>query len=592
MKNQEIRAKVYEQFEEAVKTVFEVEEVTECPVSFPPEVSMGDFAIACFPLAKELRTSPQKIAEELASYIQNNKGDLVKKADSLKGYLNIKIRESEMFGEVCSRAFEQDKKFGFTFDQEGEKVMVEYLSPNTNKPLHIGHLRNGSLGMAISNLLSATGQEVVKANLVNDRGVHICKSMLAWQKWGEGKTPESEGMKGDHFVGDWYVKFSQEAEKNPELKEEAYELLRKWEEGDPETVKLWEKMNGWVYEGFDKTYKDFGMEFDVFLYESLTYKLGKDIIKQGLKKGVFHKDGKGNTVFDLPAEKFGTEKEGQTKKVTVLRPDGTSLYMTQDIATAILKFEKYGLNRSIYVVGSEQEHHFECLFEILKALGYSWAEECYHLSYGMVYLPEGKMKSREGKVVDADDLISEVYNLAHEEIYKREGKEIAEEELKDRAFKIAMGAIKFYLLSVKPKQDINFNPKDSISFDGVTGPYCQYAYARIKSIIKKAESELGEIDFSKADFSLLGNKEELVLIHSLMDFPREVRAAVNELNPSRLTTYVYYLAKFFHQFYNKHRVVNKEEEVLSQTRLVLTYSVLIAIRNGLNLLNIEVLEKM
>jgi arginyl-tRNA synthetase len=471
-------------------------------------------------------------------------------------------------------------------------VMVEYLSPNTNKPLHLGHMRNGSLGMALSNILKASNFEVIRANLVNDRGVHICKSMLAWLRWGGEETPESTGLKGDHFVGKWYVRYAIEADKDPHLDEEVQEMLQKWEAGDPETIKLWEKMNKWVYDGFAETYQNLGLQFDVFFYESETYKSGKDIITEGISKKVFYQDVKGNVVFDLPEEKFGLNKGGQPKKVTALRSDGTSVYITQDIGTSVLKMNDYDLSRSIYVVGSEQIHHFQCLFEILKKLGYDWAGGLFHLSYGMVYLPEGKMKSREGKVVDADNLIGEVKQLAVEEIRKRyaDDKHISEEDIEERAGKVAVGAIKFYLLRVSTSQDIHFDPKESLSFEGFTGPYCQYAYARICGILRNAKKKAE--NFTQADFSLLGNPEELLLLQKMIQFPFEVEKAANEYSPIKVLSQTYEVAKAFNQFYNAHSVLQAEDEKLVVARLELIKATAVVIKNGLELLGIEVMEKM
>ena len=375
-------------------------------IGFPPNIEMGHFGIACFPLAKMFRKSPAEIAQKIAAALPTD--DVIQKADAAGPYLNLSVSPAVLFGTVCEEIISLDQKYGQSQIGKGKRVMDEYLSPNTNKPLHLGHLRNGALGMAIARMFEATGHEVVKAILVNDRGVHICKSMLAWQRWGGGKTPQSTGLKGDHFVGDWYVRYAVEADKDPDLEQQVQQMLLRWEGGHAETVALWRTMNDWVYDGFAKTYREFGLEFDVTYYESDTYKLGKDYIQGGLKSGVFTEDANGNVVFLLPEDKFGLEKGGQPKRVTVLRPDGTSLYITQDIATSIVKISEQRLDYSIWVVGSEQEHHFKCLFEILAALGYGWAKDCYHLAYGMVYLPEGKMKSREGKVVDADDLISAV----------------------------------------------------------------------------------------------------------------------------------------------------------------------------------------
>jgi arginyl-tRNA synthetase len=469
--------------------------------------------------------------------------------------------------------------------------MVEYLSPNTNKPLHLGHLRNAALGISVSRMLAATGHRVVKSILINDRGVHICKSMLAWERFGNGATPESEGMKGDHFVGKWYVRYAIESEKDPELEKYIQDMLKRWEEGDPKTLDLWKRMNQWVYDGFAETCRRFGMDFDVFYYESDTYKLGKDVIGKGLQKNVFATDERGNTVYNLPEEQFGLEKNGAPKRVTVLRPDGTSLYITQDIGTAILKVTEHTLDSSVYVVGSEQEHHFKCLFSMLGALGYAWASNCYHLSYGMVYLPEGKMKSREGKVVDADDLIAGMVELAEAEIRKRdpEGK-LSDAEVKQRAAVIGIGAIKYYLLRVRPTQSINFDPAESISFDGFTGPYCQYAFARIYGILEKAGQR--GMEGHTLDFALLGNIEELLLLKMLIQFPEEVASGVAEYNPSRVAVHVFNTAKAFNQFYNKHAVLQAGSNELTAARLALIKATAVVLKRGLNLLGIDVLENM
>jgi arginyl-tRNA synthetase len=415
--------------------------------------------------------------------------------------------------------------------------------------------------------------------------------MLAWQRWGNGTTPATENEKGDHFVGKYYVRYAREAESDASLEDEIQQLLQKWEAGDPDTVALWKMMNGWVYDGFDQTYRRFGLKFDAYYYESDTYKLGKDIIQQGLEKNVFSTDTNGNTVFFLPEEEFSRDKNGELKKVTVLRADDTSLYISQDIGTAILKITDHKLDYSIYVVGSEQEYHFKCLFAILKALGYEWAANCYHLSYGMVYLPEGKMKSREGKIVDADDLVTAMITLAEAEIRRRDPEaRLSEEEVKNRAEKIGVGAIKFYLLRVRPTQSINFDPAESISFDGFTGPYCQYAYARICGILEKAKSR--PRNFQDPDYSLLGNAEEVQLLQKLIEFPQEVVNAVEDLNPARIAGHVFNTAKAFNQFYNKHPVLKAENEQFVDARLALIKTTAVVLKNGLNLLGVEVLENM
>jgi arginyl-tRNA synthetase len=558
-------------------------------IGFPPDTQMGHFAVGCFPLAKQFHRSPAEIAANIVAHIKTD--DVIAKAAASGPYINLKIKEDLLFGDVCRHILSRDAAYGSSDIGRGKRAMVEYLAPNTNKPLHLGHLRNGALGMAVANMYQATGHWVVKANLVNDRGVHICKSMLAWQRWGNGTTPQSEGIKGDHFVGKYYVRYAQEAEKNSNLENEIQQMLQKWEAGDPQTIELWRTMNGWVYDGFAQTYRRFGLIFDVFYYESDTYKLGKDMIEQGLKKKVFTLDSRGNTVFFLPEEEFGRDKDGEPKRVTVLRADETALYITQDIGTAVLKITDHNLDYSIYVVGSEQEYHFKCLFAMLAALGYAWAQNCYHLSYGMVYLPEGKMKSREGKIVDADDLIAEMINLANDEIRLRDpDNKLSEAEVKDRAEKIGVGAIKFYLLRVRPAQSINFDPAESISFDGFTGPYCQYAYARICGILEKARPN--QTPLSEPDFSLLGNSEEVQLLQKLIQFPEEVKSAVADLNPSKVAAHMFNTAKTFSQFYNKHPVLQAGSDQLIAARLALIKAAAVVLKNGLNLLGVDVLENM
>ena len=582
---------IKELIEEELKKVIE-EIFGEKPDSFnltsPPDVGLGDFTVSCFHFVKKFKENPANIAKKIAAGITTL--NIIKNVSASGPYLNIKIKNSVLFRLTCINIIKNGDNYGKIDEGNGKKVMIEYLSPNTNKPLHLGHVRNGSLGMAISNILKSAGNNVIRANLLNDRGAHICKSMLAWQKWGNGQTPETENIKGDHFVGKWYVRYAKEAELFNHLEEEVQKMLQKWENGDPETVQLWDMMNNWVYQGFSETYKKLGLKFDVFYYESETYKLGKNIVSEGIEKGVFAKDQYGNIVFYLP-EKFTGSKSKEDKKVTVLRSNGTSLYVTQDIATALLKVKEHGLDSSVYVVGSEQIYHFQCLFEILKSLGYSWADSCYHLSYGMVYLPEGKMKSREGKVVDADDLIAKVKNLAADEIRVRHPENnLSAEEIERRAEIIGDGAIKFYLLKVKPYQDINFNPEESISFDGFTGPYCQYAYARISSILKNADYKKSES--CVPDFSLLGNEEELALIQKLIQFPEELRKAAEEYNPSRIAGYVFSVAKAFNQFYNRHKVLNAENKSLEMARLDLVKSTAVVIKNSLSLLGINTLEEM
>ncbi len=571
----------------AVNALGQIPEPLE--LGFPPNTELGHFAVGCFPLAKQFRKSPAEIAKIISEKITPD--DVIHKVKASGPYLNISLHPGVLFGEFCSEMISKNTKYGESSVGKGIPGMVEYLSPNTNKPLHLGHMRNGALGLSISRILEAIGHRVVKANLINDRGVHICKSMLAWKRWGAGSTPESQGLKGDHFVGSWYVRFAQEALEQQTLEDDVQTMLQQWEAGDPETLKLWETMNTWVYDGFAETYKNFGLEFDVFFYESDTFKMGKDVIQKGLEAHVFSKDDHGNSVFRLPVAEFGQEKGGEAKKVTLLRPDGTSLYITQDIATSILKIEAHKLYFSIYVVGSEQEYHFKCLFQILDALGYEWAKDCHHLSYGMVYLPEGKMKSREGKIVDADVLIAEMKKLAADEIRQRDPDgRLSDDEINHRAEKIGIGAIKFYLLRVRPTQTINFDPAESISFDGFTGPYCQYAYARISGILAKAQN--GATDLQRCDLSVLGNPEELSLLQRLIQFPEEIHDAAQGFNPSKIAVHIFNTAKTFNQFYNKHHVLRAENEALVTARLALIKATAIVLKKGLNLLGIEVLENM
>lgn len=588
MSIQDIKTAILTETENAIKKSFG-QKPKGLRLCFPPDISLGDFSIECFSLAKQFRQVPDQIVQKAVAEFTTDA--LIQEVKAVGPYLNFKLSNKVLFGDVCSEIISQGNSVGNSKIGQNQRVMVEYLSPNTNKPLHLGHLRNSALGMAVANLLEATGHKVIKANLVNDRGVHICKSMLAWQKWAHGATPESVKTKGDHFVGKWYVLYTKEAEKDPHLEEEIQLMLQKWEAGDEETIKLWKKMNTWVYQGFDKTYKAFGLKFDVFYYESNTYKLGKDIISEGLKKKIFYRDEHGAIVFDLPKNEFGLDKNNNPKKVTVLRADGTSVYLTQDIGTALLKVDERQLDRSIYVVGCEQEHHFKCLFKIMESLGYDWASGLYHLSYGIVYLPEGKMKSREGKVVDADDIIAEMTALAAEEIKKRDpDNKLAEAEIQKRAAKIGVGAIKFYLLRVSPQQDIHFDPKKSISFDGTTGPYCQYAYARCSGILRKVKES--KIDLGDIDFSLLGNTEERLLIKKLLQFSDIVETASVRFNPSQLANHLHETAQAFNQFYHQHSVLGAENEELNKARVSLVQASFIVLKKGLNLLGIKALEEM
>lgn len=556
-------------------------------LSFPPDLALGDFSVECFSLSKELKLAPAQIAEKVANAFSND--ELIEGLVATGPYINIKLKNEILFSDVINNVLVSGQQIGDSTTNSNERVMIEYMSPNTNKPLHLGHLRNGALGMAVANILQSSGAEVIKANLVNDRGVHICKSMLAWLKWGENSTPESWKMKGDHFVGHWYVKFAQELDNDPSLDAQAQEMLQKWEAGDPEVIDLWKKMNGWVLGGFSETYKTLNFDFDKEYFESNTYKLGKKMVEDGVNRGIFSRAENGSIVATLPEDEFGVEKDGALKKTTLIRADGTSVYITQDLETAKLKFNENNLTESVYVVGSEQEYHFKVLFKLLEMLGFSWAKKCFHLSYGMVYLPDGKMKSREGKVIDADELVAEMRGLAKEEIVKREANnDLDEDELNNRANIVADAAIKYYLLQFVSKQDIHFDPKASLSFEGNTGPYCLYTYARAKSILAKS----GIDDFSEIDFSALGTIEERVLINSLMNFDVSLQKAAEEMSPAKLVAAVYEIARAFNQFYHAQQVLNIDDLNLKKARLQLVESASIVIQKGLNLLNIQVIEKM
>jgi arginyl-tRNA synthetase len=492
--------------------------------------------------------------------------------------------------------------FGFTpVTNKSPLYMVEYSSPNTNKPLHLGHVRNNLLGHSLSEILKANGVKVVKTNLVNDRGIHICKSMVAWKKWGNGETPQSSGKKGDHLVGDYYVLFEknykaeieelmkqglskEEAEKKSPLMQEAREMLRRWEAGDPEVVALWEMMNQWVYEGFDETYKKLGITFDKVYYESQTYLVGKEMVLEGVKKGIFYQKEDGSVWADLTP--YGLDHK------LLLRADGTSVYITQDIGTAKLRFDDYPIDKMIYVVGNEQNYHFQVLAILLDMLGFKFGKGLLHFSYGMVELPEGKMKSREGTVVDADDLIDEMIDTARE-ISKELGKldECSPEETEEIVTMIGMGALKYFILKVDPKKNMTFDPKESIDFDGNTGPFIQYTHARIKSVLRKAAEQGIEIP-KKPDTSVLLSEKEKGLVQLLADFANIVKQAGEEYNISLIANYVYDLAKEYNQFYHDFPILREENTALRDFRLLLSKNIASIIKRGMSLLGIEVPERM
>jgi len=554
----------------------------------------GHVTIVTFPFTKFSKKSPEQTANEIGAFLKDELTD-VSGFNVIKGFLNISLSDSYWLGqlhdEVLSPTFS-------LFKPNGQRVMVEYSSPNTNKPLHLGHVRNNLLGFSVAEILAAAGYEVIKTNLVNDRGIHICKSMLAWQKWGNGETPESTGMKGDHLVGKYYVIFDreykvqieelkaggqteEEAKKNAPLIREAQEMLQQWEAGDEAVISLWKKMNAWVYTGFAETYKKLGVSFDKFYYESDTYLLGKDIIDEGLEKGVFFRKEDNSVWIDLA-------DEGLDQKL-VLRSDGTSVYMTQDLGTAQLKYNDFHMNWSIYVVGNEQDYHFKVLFTILKRLGKPWATGLYHLSYGMVDLPSGKMKSREGTVVDADDLMDEMEQTAKTQTETRGKLDSFSPAEKMQLFHmIGMGALKYFLLKVDPKKRLLFDPNESVDFDGHTGPFIQYTHARIRSVLRKA----GELkpDETKLYQRLL--KEERDLIILLIQFPEIIKQSAEAYSPALIANYIYELAKTYNKFYHEITILSAEDEPSRQFRLQVSAAAGKVINKGMKLLGIEVPERM
>jgi arginyl-tRNA synthetase len=553
----------------------------------------GQVTIVTFPFIKFSRKSPEQTGTEIGEFLKNELNE-VAGFNVIKGFLNLSIADAYWLGQFYNHVLPADYT---TAQPNGQTVMVEYSSPNTNKPLHLGHVRNNLLGYSVAQILAAAGYEVIKANLVNDRGIHICKSMLAWQQFGHGETPESSGLKGDHLVGKYYVIFDkaykkqieelkaagqteEQAKKNAPLILEAQQMLQKWEANDEEVINLWQTMNGWVYAGFDSTYKALGVDFDKFYYESNTYLLGKDIIEEGLEKGVFFKKEDGSVWIDLT-------EDGLDQKL-VLRADGTSVYITQDLGTAQLKYNDYHMDQSIYVVGNEQDYHFKVLFLILNKLGKSWAKGLYHLSYGMVDLPSGKMKSREGTVVDADDLIAEMEATAkqHTEALGKVD-EFDEAEKAELYHTIGMGALKYFLLKVEPKKRLLFDPNESIDFQGHTGPFIQYTHARIRSVISRAELQLEEI--MPVD-ELAAVERDLII--SLTQYPEMVRIAAADYNPATIANYVYELAKAFNKFYHEKSILQAENETLKRFRLQLASASANIIKTGMGLMGIDVPERM
>lgn len=551
----------------------------------PPKPELGDVGYPMFGFAKLLRKAPQAIAQAAAARLAADPEAMRVGSPAAEGpYLNLRVSRAGFMAGVLEAVERAGEGYGAVASLAGKKIMLEFSSPNANKPLHLGHLRNDALGESVARILAACGAEVLKINLVNDRGIHICKSMLAYMRSGAGGSPESAGMKGDKYVGMWYVEYARLAKEDPSVEEAARELLRKWEANDPETRALWKKMNEWVFSGIQATYARTDVSFDKYYRESETFVRGREEILQGLAKGVFYKAEDGAVMVDC-------ESIGLDKKV-LLRSDGTSIYITQDVGTALQRHDDWPFDWLVYVVASEQQYHFKVLFHILGLLGYEWARDLHHLSYGMVNLPEGRMKSREGTVVDADDLIDELAALAKEEIAAK-GRE---EEVGDPAAiaeRIALGALHYYLLQATPTKDMVFNPKESLSFNGDTGPYLQYMGARICSMLRKFDADPAHpARKGKVDPTLLSSDTEWELAKQLSLYPGVVEEAGKELSPAVVAAYLYELAKAFSRFYRDNQVLGADNPDLAATRLALSRAVLLVLRKGLNLILIPFLETM
>ena len=595
--------KIENKITEAVKAI--VEELYGQPVpekmvqlqETRPEFE-GQITLVVFPFTKMSHKAPDATAQEIGEQLVQKLPEVISGYNAVKGFLNLSISSRQWIG-ILQEIYE-NPKFGFTpVTDESPLVMIEYSSPNTNKPLHLGHVRNNLLGWALAKVMEANGNRVVKTNIVNDRGIHICKSMLAWLKWGNGETPETSGKKGDHLIGDYYVAFDkhyreevkelvaqgmdeEQAKQEAPLIKEAHAMLVKWEQNDPEVRALWKKMNEWVYAGFDETYKALGVSFDKIYYESETYLEGKEKVEEGLEKGFFYRREDGSIWADLT-------NEGLDEKL-LLRSDGTSVYMTQDIGTAKLRFQDYPIDKMIYVVGNEQNYHFQVLSILLDKLGFKWGKDLVHFSYGMVELPNGKMKSREGTVVDADDLIQTMIQdaklLSADKVNKLE--DITEEEAQEIARIVGMGALKYFILKVDARKNMLFNPEESIDFNGNTGPFIQYTYARIRSILRKA-GEVSLTDLAK-DTEL--SDKEISLIQHLQGFEAAVKQAGQDYNPSCIANYCYELVKEYNQFYHDFSVLKEEDDKKRLFRIALSAAVGQVVKNGMGLLGIEVPERM
>ena len=584
---------------EALKSLYgaDVDAATIVPQTTKKEFE-GNLTIVVFPFLKMSKKAPEATAQEIGDYLVAN-CEAVKTFNVIKGFLNIIIEPKFWLGVL--KHIEDTADYGFKkADDSSQLVMIEYSSPNTNKPLHLGHVRNNLLGYSLSRIMAANGYKVVKTNIVNDRGIHICKSMLAWQKWGNGATPESTGKKGDHLIGDFYVEFDkhykaevkelegkgmskEDAEAASPLMQEAREMLRKWEAGDEEVRSLWRTMNSWVYAGFDETYKRLGVDFDKIYYESETYLEGKAKVLEGLEKGIMYRKDDNSVWADLTAD-------GLDHKL-LLRSDGTSVYMTQDIGTAKLRYQDYPIDKMIYVVGNEQNYHFQVLALLLDKLGFKWGKDLVHFSYGMVELPEGKMKSREGTVVDADDLMDEMVNTA-KEMSMQLGKlnDCTKEEADKISTIIGLGALKYFILKVDPRKNMTFNPKESIDFNGNTGPFIQYTYARIQSVLRKAAADSISETFDNANVE--PNEKEVSLIQRLADFPALVDEAGRTYSPALIANYAYELVKEYNQFYHDYSILREDNTDVRAFRLSLSRTVGDTVRRAMWLLGIEVPERM
>lgn len=587
--------------EAVAKAVKELYGVDAAPSSITPQTTRKDFegnlTIVVFPWVKAARKAPEAVGKEIGDWLVENE-PAVDRYNVVKGFLNLVI-EPTFWSSVLQHILETKDYGTVTSTEEAPLVMIEYSSPNTNKPLHLGHVRNILLGDSLSRILGACGNRVVRTNIVNDRGIHICKSMLAWQKWGDGVTPEKAGKKGDHLIGDFYVLFDKhfkaevkelmekgmsedEAKNASPLMAEAREMLRRWEAKDPEIRSLWEMMNSWVYAGFDETYDRMGVGFDKIYYESSTYLKGKEKVLEGLEKGLMYRKDDGSVWADLTSD-------GLDHKL-LLRSDGTSVYMTQDIGTAQMRFADYPIDRMIYVVGNEQNYHFQVLSLLLDRLGFQWGKDLVHFSYGMVELPEGKMKSREGTVVDADDLMDEMVTTARAVSGERGQLEGAsEEEVKDITEMVGLGALKYFLLKVDPRKNMTFNPKESIDFNGNTGPFIQYTHARIRSVLRKAADE----GFTTGKFiTVAPGEREIALIQRLADYPSTVAEAGNSLSPALIANYVYELAKEYNQFYHDCSILKESDESKRSLRLALSETTARTIASAMGLLGIRVPDRM